>query len=190
MGEWRVRPYPAEDEARVVSVCVAAFEPIHRGFEAALGPALFALEYSDWRGGYARQIAAVAEAAPALEMHVVEEAGRIVGFVQTVLHETGLGEIGLNAVDPVAQGRGSGGSSTASRSGGCGSGALARPRSAPAATRRMRRRGRPTARRASTGRSRRCTSTARSGGQTMSSRAPSTRSATVRVPKRRSGVRA
>lgn len=103
-----IRAYREADAAAVTALCVRAFAPIHAGFEATLGPEIFAVEYGDWRAGYARQIAGAAAAGPALEMHVAEVAGALAGFVQTILRDSGMGEIGLMAVDPAHQRRGVG----------------------------------------------------------------------------------
>ena len=46
--------------------------------------------------------------APATLVHVIEDASVIAGFVTTTLHDSKLGEIGLNAVDTAHQGRGAG----------------------------------------------------------------------------------
>jgi GNAT superfamily N-acetyltransferase len=102
----RIRPAAEADLARVHEVCIAAFEPVHEGFAAVLGPEIFAAEYGDWRTDYAGTLqAAMADAETAF--HVVEEGGRVVSFVlSTVNHAKALGEIGLNAVDPPHQRRG------------------------------------------------------------------------------------
>ena len=103
-----IREYRPEDQARVLEICIAAFTPIHEGFEAALGPVIFARNYSDWRGDYARTIAAIGEN-PAERVHVIEENGEILGFgFASVDAARGTGELGLNAVDPAHQGKGLG----------------------------------------------------------------------------------
>jgi GNAT superfamily N-acetyltransferase len=101
------RPYAREDRDAVLAICLAAFAPIHAGFEAALGPEICALEFADWRGDYARLIAAWPPPEPA-RVHVAHGEGTLVAFVETSLRPQGLGEIGLNAVDPTRQGRGIG----------------------------------------------------------------------------------
>jgi GNAT superfamily N-acetyltransferase len=101
------RPYAREDRDAVLAICLAAFAPIHAGFEAALGPEIFALEFADWRGDYARLIAAWPPPEPA-RVHVAQGEGTLVAFVETSLRPRGLGEIGLNAVDPARQGCGIG----------------------------------------------------------------------------------
>jgi ribosomal protein S18 acetylase RimI-like enzyme len=100
------RRYAAADHDRVLAICVAAFAPIHAGFEAALGPALFAAEFGDWRTGYARTLA---ELGGGDGLYVAEASGEIAGFVHVAVDAArGMGEIGLNAVDPPRQRRGIG----------------------------------------------------------------------------------
>jgi ribosomal protein S18 acetylase RimI-like enzyme len=100
-----LRPYEPGDHARVLEICIAAFTPVHEGFEAALGPEIFERHYTGWRERYAVDIEQLAGAAHTM-IHVAEDGGAIVGFVTTVVDpEKRLGEIGLNAVDPPMQGR-------------------------------------------------------------------------------------
>jgi GNAT superfamily N-acetyltransferase len=101
-----IRPYEQRDYDRVVDTCVRAFTPIHEGFAAEMGPRIFALEFPDWRGGYAQTLAKPLEAGAML--HVAELDGEIAGFVATIAHARKMGEIGLNAVAPEHQGKGVG----------------------------------------------------------------------------------
>jgi ribosomal protein S18 acetylase RimI-like enzyme len=104
-----MRPYTADDHDRALAICIAAFESIHDGFAAALGPAIFALQYHDWKEQYARTFAAIDPADTRMHVHVAEADGALAGFVFTIMHpERKTGEIGLNAVDPAWQGRGIG----------------------------------------------------------------------------------
>lgn len=94
---------------RALEICVAAFTPIHTGFEAELSPELFERHYSGWREGYAATIAGIPELGPETRVHVIEEDGEVVGFgFASVNAERGTGELGLNAVDPARQGKGLG----------------------------------------------------------------------------------
>ena len=103
-----IRPFEPRDFDRVHQVCVAAFTSVHNGFEQALGPEIFAREYPDWQARYADDIRALV-ADPNIQLHVVEEAGAIVGFVTTRIDPARrVGELGLNAVDPTQQGKGIG----------------------------------------------------------------------------------
>ncbi len=105
----RFRTFEEADRARPLATCIAAVTPIHPGFEAALGRRIFELHYDDWRERYAQTFRAVPSADPAARLFVAERAGEVVGFVFTSLDaERKTGEIGLNAVDPKAQGQGIG----------------------------------------------------------------------------------
>lgn len=105
---YTIRPFEPRDFSRVHEICVAAFTPIHEGFEQALGPDIFAHEYTSWQDRYADDLKKLTASAPATLVHVIEDVSVIAGFVATTLHESKLGEIGLNAVDPAYQGRGAG----------------------------------------------------------------------------------
>jgi ribosomal protein S18 acetylase RimI-like enzyme len=108
-GEPAIRPYRESDFARTHALCVAAFEPIHAGFAAVLGPILFDAHYRNWRERYVDTIRAAAAPDGPEEIHVFERDGAVLGFVVTRLDATnGIGEIGLIAVDPVAQRQGIG----------------------------------------------------------------------------------
>jgi GNAT superfamily N-acetyltransferase len=104
------RPFAPGDRDAVLGLCIAAFEPIHRGFAEALGPEIFARHHADWRGGYARLIAAWPPADRRVRVHVATLAGAgIVAFGLTRLEpRQATGEIGLNAVAPAWQGQGIG----------------------------------------------------------------------------------
>lgn len=103
-----IRPYEPRDFSRVHEVCVAAFTPIHAGFEQELGSKIFANQYDGWRERYADDIKRLAGEA-ATQVHVLEDNGAVVGFVTTTVDPAKkFGELGLNAVDPTHQGRGIG----------------------------------------------------------------------------------
>jgi ribosomal protein S18 acetylase RimI-like enzyme len=105
----RIRPWQVADYPRALEICVAAFTPIHRGFEDALGPEIFARQYHDWKEQYARLLGGFPPADPNTRVFVAEEDGVVLGFVVTSLDPVrGVGEIGLNAVDPARQGSGIG----------------------------------------------------------------------------------
>jgi len=104
-----IRPYAPADRDAALALCIAAFTPIHEGFRAALGEAIFALHYPDWQGGYARMFDALAEDDGRTEAFVAETDGAIAGFVFAILDAaTKTGEIGLNAVAPARQRQGIG----------------------------------------------------------------------------------
>lgn len=104
-----IRPYRPADRDTALTICIAAFTPIHEGFREALGETIFALHYPDWQGGYARMFEALAEDDGRTEAFVAEADGEITGFVFAILDAaTKTGEIGLNAVAPGQQRRGIG----------------------------------------------------------------------------------
>ena len=104
-----VRLYTEADYARVLDICIAAFEPIHQGFEQTLGRRIFAVQYRDWREQYADTLSKIAPADTHRRVHVAEADGIIAGFIFTFVDaQRKTGEIGLNGVHPQFQGRGIG----------------------------------------------------------------------------------
>jgi ribosomal protein S18 acetylase RimI-like enzyme len=103
------RPYTEADYARVLEICIAAFEPIHQGFEQALGSRIFALQYRDWREQYADTLSKISPADTGTRVYVADADGVVAGFIFTFVDaKRRTGEIGLNAIDPRLQGRGIG----------------------------------------------------------------------------------
>jgi ribosomal protein S18 acetylase RimI-like enzyme len=102
-----IRPYRPEDQAATLAVCVAALEPVHEGFRAALGEAIFARHYGRWREDYAAFFAGFPPEDPRRGLFVAELDGRLASFTSITVDTTaGVGEIGLTAVDPAVQRRG------------------------------------------------------------------------------------
>lgn len=105
----RIRPYRPEDCASVLAICIAAFTPIHEGFEQALGAAIFERQYHDWKEHYAETLRGIPELGDDKRVYVAEADGAVVGFIFTLFDEKRkTGEIGLNAVAPDWQRRGIG----------------------------------------------------------------------------------
>jgi ribosomal protein S18 acetylase RimI-like enzyme len=103
-----IRRYEPRDFDRIHRICVAAFTPVHEGFEKALGAEMFAREYPDWQARYADDIHRLVEDHDT-QVHVVEDVGTLVGFVTTRIDAVRkVGELGLNAMDPAQQGKGIG----------------------------------------------------------------------------------
>lgn len=103
-----IRLFEPRDFDRVHKICVAAFTPVHEGFEQALGSEMFAREYPGWQARYADDIDRLSRD-PDTQLHVIEDAGVIVGFVTTRIDPARkVGELGLNAIDPAQQGKGIG----------------------------------------------------------------------------------
>ena len=104
-----IRPYTDADYERVLAICIAAFEPIHQGFEAALGRQVFDLQYNDWKERYADTIRTIAPDDEKIKVYVAALDGSVAGFIFLLIDaKRKTGELGLNAVDPPMQGRGIG----------------------------------------------------------------------------------
>jgi ribosomal protein S18 acetylase RimI-like enzyme len=103
-----IRLFELRDFDRVHKICVAAFTSVHEGFERALGSEMFAREYPGWQARYADDIRRLVDD-PDTQLHVIEDADAIVGFVTTRIDAARkVGELGLNGVDPAQQGKGIG----------------------------------------------------------------------------------
>jgi ribosomal protein S18 acetylase RimI-like enzyme len=103
-----IRDLAAGDEARLVEIALAAWEPLFVSFRAILGPELFEAEHPDWRAEKAEQIRGMRGADDPGTVLVAERAGTVVGFVSFYanVRRPDVGEIGSNAVHPDAQGQG------------------------------------------------------------------------------------
>lgn len=104
-----IRASRADDLPRLEQVREAAFAPIFASFRSILGDDLYNLVQA--REDAAQQHLLICLLAPdsGWEAYVVEVAGTAVGFVTLQMHhETQVGEIGLNAVDPAHAGQGIG----------------------------------------------------------------------------------
>jgi ribosomal protein S18 acetylase RimI-like enzyme len=85
-----------------------AWAPIFDGFREAMGDELWAAQREgDPREAKADQVESQFRNAPD-RFFVAEIDGKVIGFCTFRLSETGLGEIGNNAIDPACQGRGLG----------------------------------------------------------------------------------
>jgi len=102
----RARP---DDAARLQAIRRAAFAPIFASFRSLLGDEIY--ELAQRREDDAQEAMLTSLLAPesTWELYVVESSGEIVGFMALQLdREKGIGEIGLNAVDPARSGHGVG----------------------------------------------------------------------------------
>jgi len=97
------------DHERVLDICISAFTPYHRFLEETLGSNIFAFRFHDWREPYSDYLAKISDTDPAVNVHVVVDGGTLAASVFSILDsERQMAEIGLNAVDPVCQGKGIG----------------------------------------------------------------------------------
>ena len=105
-----IREVKAEDVRRAAEIAVAAWTPIYELRRQTMGEKLFAALHRDWKKRKAGQIVAACSPKSGRIVRVAERNGHVVGFITfTVDKETGVGEIGNNAVDPQSQGMGIGG---------------------------------------------------------------------------------
>ncbi|WP_437580090.1 N-acetyltransferase family protein [Sorangium sp. So ce887] len=105
----KIRPARAEDAARLDEIRRAAFAPVFASFRSILGDEIYAAAQA--RGDEAQEglLASMLTAGSPWELYVAEVADDVVGFVSVQLnHDTKVGEIGLNAVDPAHAGKGLG----------------------------------------------------------------------------------
>jgi len=65
----------------VLDTCIAAFTPIHEGFEQALGHELFQLVYPDWKASNEAYLRFLCESDDCERMLVAELQGRVAGFI-------------------------------------------------------------------------------------------------------------
>jgi ribosomal protein S18 acetylase RimI-like enzyme len=104
----RIRPYDAGDREVVIELSLRAWTPVFASLEAVLGSPMFALLHPDWRRDQSEAVGAVL-GEEGMEVFVAESDEVVVGFTALVLHaERGIGEIFMIAVDPAAQGAGTG----------------------------------------------------------------------------------
>jgi ribosomal protein S18 acetylase RimI-like enzyme len=104
-----VRPAGAEDLPRLQAIREAAFAPVFASFRALLGDELYDLVQRREDEAQAELLASLMAPGSVWEVYVALVAGEAAGFVAIRLErETGIGEIGLNAVHPSHAGRGIG----------------------------------------------------------------------------------
>jgi ribosomal protein S18 acetylase RimI-like enzyme len=102
----RARP---EDEPRLQAIRRAAFAPVFASFRSLLGDELYDLAQRREDEAQEAMLSSLLAPDSLWELYVAEFDGETVGFVSVRLdEETGIGEIGLNAVDPPRGGVGIG----------------------------------------------------------------------------------
>ena len=122
------RPVRPDEVERIAQIAVRAWQPIYAYYREALGEELFARLYTGWEERKADQVRQAARARPDC-VYVTEIDGAIAGFITFMVNpETGVGEIGNNAVDPECQASGSARRSIGKPSGSCASADAHRPR--------------------------------------------------------------
>lgn len=102
----RIRDLRPEDVDRIGEIAVAAWEPAYEHYRENMGEELFSAAYGDWRAYKSSQVESNCLEAPD-DVLVATLDGDVVGFVTfRIDDDTGIGEIGNNAVHPDAQGGG------------------------------------------------------------------------------------
>lgn len=87
----------------------AAFAPVFAGFRATLGDEIYEIAQREEDSSQGLLLATLLAPGSSWEMHVAVCDGAIAGFLALQLdHQSGVGEIGLNAVHPDYAGRGVG----------------------------------------------------------------------------------
>ena len=100
-SEFILRQYVTADWDAVLDICIAAFTPIHEGFERALGRELFQLVYPDWKASNEAYLRSLCESDESERMLVAELQGSVAGFIHyEVVPKKSAGRLGLNAVHP------------------------------------------------------------------------------------------
>lgn len=104
-----LRPAVPDDLARLDEIRQAAFAPIFASFRALLGEELYELAQARDDTAQGALLASLLAPGSGWEVHVAEQDGVVTGFVSVHFnHETLVGEVGLNAVDPARAGAGIG----------------------------------------------------------------------------------
>ncbi len=109
IADCTIRPFAPDDLARLHEIRMAAFRPVFPSFRAIVGEAIAEVAFARAEAEQADHLDKMCRPDSGREVHVVERDGRIVAFFGIALdHDTKLGELDLNAVDPAEQGRGIG----------------------------------------------------------------------------------
>jgi len=103
------RPARPEDAARLQEIRRAAFAPVFASFRSILGDEIYDLAQRREDEAQEGMLKSLIAPESVWDLYVAESGGKILGFASVQLNpETHIGEIGLNAVDPVHAGRGVG----------------------------------------------------------------------------------
>jgi len=102
-----IRPYTPADLGLLVALTLRAFEPVFASFERILGPAIFPIEYPDWRKTQADLVVQMS-GNDKLHLAVAEVDGQVAGFMAYGFHENETGEVYFLAVHPDYQNHGIG----------------------------------------------------------------------------------
>ena len=104
-----IREAAEYDLPRMEEIRRAAFEPVFASFRGMLGDELYELVQAREDEAQSKLLLSLFDAESVWQLYAAEIDGAVVGFVAVLLdHETLVGEIGLNAVDPSHAGKGIG----------------------------------------------------------------------------------
>lgn len=107
--EFHIRPFAADDLSRLQEIRQAAFAPVFRSFREIVGEKIADVALEGAEREQAELLDKICEDESRQDVIIIEQDGKIVGFCGVKLdHDTGVGEIDLNAVHPDAQGNGLG----------------------------------------------------------------------------------
>ena len=109
MSEVTTRPATADDFRALDAIRAAAFASIFASFRSLVGATIAAVAFRDAEQEQRNHLRALLAPAEGRVVLVALCDGEVSGFCAvTWKHESGIGEIGLNAVHPARQGRGIG----------------------------------------------------------------------------------
>lgn len=107
-NEIQIRDLAPGDVDAIVAIALAAWEPIFRYYRQEMGEDLFQTAFPDWQADKARQVETACRPGSRARVCVAEQGGEVVGFATYYTNDSGVGEIGNNAVRPDRQGQGIG----------------------------------------------------------------------------------
>ena len=109
VSELVIRPARAADAARLQAIRKAAFAPVFASFRSILGDDIYDMAQAREDEAQENLLASLLAGEPGWDVYAAIVGDDVVGFVSVQLnHETKVGEIGLNAVDPSHAGKGIG----------------------------------------------------------------------------------
>lgn len=104
-----IRPISETDIPAIVSLSLAAWEPVFVSFHHIMGENVFRVQYPDWKKTQQEEIEKVCRNPEKFDVYVADMDGQVVGFITNELnHETKIGEVYFLAVDPDYQNQGIG----------------------------------------------------------------------------------
>jgi GNAT superfamily N-acetyltransferase len=109
MSSLHFRSAAPSDAARLDAIRRAAFAPVFASFRSILGEEMYEIAQRRSDEAQADLLASLLEGEGGWALYVAEASDALVGFVSVRLDkEAGLGELGLNAVDPAVSNQGIG----------------------------------------------------------------------------------